>query len=155
MSPETGGVKGRRLRRNNFKQRWRKYTVLETRHGSTKAESCDNGNTAIVTNQQVLKLWKEDGQLCCHPFTKEMCQEKVKKRQQMKKESERLWTTVQRTERDQMSNCCCVLFFPEKKNKDKNCNTAPVVTVRLQHHHYRHFTVLITPLLPKYLFIWE
>ena len=46
----------------------------------------------------------------------------------MKKESERLWTTVQRTERDQMSNCCCgfVLFFSfrnkKKKNRIKNWN---------------------------------
>jgi len=38
------------------------------------------------------------------PFTIEMCQEKVKRREQMKKDSERLWTTVQRTEHDQMSN---------------------------------------------------
>lgn len=38
----------------------------------------------------------------------------------MKKESERLWTTVQRTERDQMSNCCCGLFFfPFYKKKNK------------------------------------
>lgn len=29
----------------------------------------------------------------------------------MKKESERLWTTVQRTEHDQMSNCCCIFLF--------------------------------------------
>lgn len=52
----------------------------------------------------------------------------------MKKESERLWTTVQRTEHDQMSNCCCNFFFPpsvKKRKKDKNCNTAPVVTVCL------------------------
>ena len=29
----------------------------------------------------------------------------------MKKESERLWTTVQGTEHDQMSKCFCILFF--------------------------------------------
>lgn len=42
--------------------------TVELCHSSTKAESCDNKNTAIVTNQQVLKLWKEDEQLCCHPI---------------------------------------------------------------------------------------
>lgn len=34
-----------------------------------------------------------------------------------KNKSERLWTTVQRTERDQMSNCCCIFFlFEMEKN---------------------------------------
>lgn len=46
----------------------RKYMMMEVCHSSTKAESCDNENTAIVTNQQVLNLWKEDEQLCCHPI---------------------------------------------------------------------------------------
>lgn len=44
-------------------------------------------------------------------FTTVMCQEKVKRREQMENEGERLWTTVQRTEHDQMSNCCCFLFI--------------------------------------------
>lgn len=45
-----------------------KYTTREACHSSTKAESCDSENTTIVTNQRVLKLWKEDEQLCCHPI---------------------------------------------------------------------------------------
>ena len=42
--------------------------AMEQCHGSSKAEICDNENNAIVTNQQVLKPWKEDEQLCCHPI---------------------------------------------------------------------------------------
>lgn len=90
------------------------------------------------------------------PFTNEMCQEKVKRREQMKKESERLWTTVQRTEHDQMSNCCCFfVFFQSKKIKIKNCNTAPVVTVCLQHHHYHHFAVLINPTFAWNIYLFK
>lgn len=34
----------------------------------------------------------------------------------MKKQSERLWTTVQRTENDQMSKCFFSTFFKKIKN---------------------------------------
>lgn len=38
--------------------------------------------------------------------------------------------------------------------KIKNWNTAPVVTVCLQHHHYHHFTLLINPTFGKITFIY-
>jgi len=88
-------------------------------HSSTQAERCDNENTAIVTNQQVLKLWKEYEQLCCHPIHNwDVPRESEKERTNEK----RWWKTVQRTEHDQMSNCCrfflnfLYFFSPFEKN---------------------------------------
>lgn len=55
---------------------------MEHCHSSTKAQSCDNKNTAILPNQQVLKLWKEDEQLCCHHI----------RNQDVPRKSEKEWT---------------------------------------------------------------
>lgn len=126
--------------------------MMEMCHSSTKAEICDNENTAIVTNQQVLKLWKEDEQLCCHPIHNwDVPRKSEKERTNEKRE----WKTV--------DNCSENRTWPDVKLLLyfflfsflpflKNWNTPPVMTVCLQHYHYHHFTVLINPTFGKIIF---
>lgn len=107
---------------NKKKKRLRdRKKVLKTRPRFNRSGAARRRKQARLAINKSQSCGKKMSSYDATPFTNERCQEKVKRREQTgkKNKSERLWTTVQRTEHDQMSNCCCIFFPSERERKKK------------------------------------
>lgn len=83
------------------------------------------------------------------PFTIEMCQEKVKRREQMKKDGERLFREQNMTRCQIVADFFSISFISFLLLRKIFLQHSTCGGCLFQHHHYHHFTELITPMSVK------